>query len=129
MKDMLNEFRDFLFRGNIIELAVAVVIAIAFGGVIMAVVEGLITPIVSLVGIPDFSGWYVFVGNATFQVGRVLNALLNFVIVAGVIYFVVLKPMERILAMRKKEAAVAPPAPTEAQLLADILAELKKRPV
>lgn len=129
MKDMLNEFRDFLFRGNIIELAVAVVIAIAFGGVIMAVVEGLITPIVSLVGIHDFSGWYIFIGNATFQVGRVLNALLNFVIVAGVIYFVVLKPMERILAMRKKEAAIAPPAPTEAQLLADILAELKKRPV
>lgn len=125
---MVKEFKDFLFRGNIIELAVAVVIAGAFGAVINSLVADIITPIISLFGVPDFSTWVITVGNANFAVGNFLNAVIAFVIVAAAIFFIVVKPMNAMQARTKKpEAPAAPAGPTELDLLTEIRDELRKR--
>jgi large conductance mechanosensitive channel len=125
---MVKEFRDFLFRGNIIELAVAVVIAGAFGAVVNSLVADIITPIISLFGVPDFSTWVITVGNAEFRVGLFLNAVIAFVIVALAIFFIVVKPMNAMTArMKKPEEPAAPAGPTELELLAEIRDELRKR--
>jgi large conductance mechanosensitive channel len=124
---MFKELRDFLMRGNIVDLAVAVVIGVAFGAVITSLVENIITPLVSLIGVPDFSTWIIPIGNASFRVGAFLNSLISFVVIAAVIFFVVVKPMQRLAALRPS-APAAPAGPTEVQLLAEIRDELRKRP-
>jgi large conductance mechanosensitive channel len=124
---VVKEFRDFLFRGNIIELAVAVVIAGAFGAVIASLVADIITPVFSLFGIPDFSSWTITVGNAVFRVGNFLNALITFLVVALAIFFIVVKPMNAMMARMKKPEADQPAGPTEIELLAEIRDELRKR--
>lgn len=127
---MVKEFRDFLFRGNIIELAVAVVIAGAFGAVINSLVADIITPVISLFGVPDFSTWTITAGNAVFRVGVFLNTVIAFVIVALAIFFLVVKPMNAMQARRAAAAAPAdetPAGPTELELLAEIRDELRRR--
>ena len=125
---MFKEFKDFLLRGNIVDLAVAVVIGVAFGAVVTSLVENIITPLVSLVGVPDFKGWAPVIGSATFGVGAFLNSLISFVVIAVVIFFVVVKPMQRLTALTAKPAPAAPAGPTEIELLAEIRDELRKRP-
>lgn len=127
---MVKEFRDFLFRGNIIELAVAVVIAAAFGAVVAALVKDLITPIISLFGVPDFSTWTITVNGlnnstATFAIGDFINTLIAFVLVALAIFFIVVKPMNAMTARLKAPEAPAPAQPTELELLAEIRDELR----
>jgi large conductance mechanosensitive channel len=124
---VVKEFRDFLFRGNIIELAVAVVIAGAFGAVIASLVADIITPIFMLFGIPNFETWTITIGDAVFSVGRFLNALITFVVVALAIFLVVVKPMNAITARTKKAEEAAPAGPTEIELLTEIRDELRKR--
>jgi large conductance mechanosensitive channel len=122
---MVKDLRDFLFRGNIVELAVAVVIAGAFGAVITALVADLITPIISLFGVPDFSSWAITVNGlggstATFAIGHFINVLIAFVLVAVAIFFVVVKPMKAMEARRKAAEPTAPAGPTEVELLTEI---------
>ena len=95
--------------------------------VITSLVENIITPLVSLIGVPDFSTLSIDIGEATFRVGAFLNSLLSFVVIATVIFFVVVKPMQRLAALRASTPA-APAGPTEVQLLAEIRDELRKRP-
>jgi large conductance mechanosensitive channel len=100
-------FRTFLLRGNLVDLAVAVVIGVAFNAVVQALVNDLITPLISAIGgQPNFSKLAVHVGKATFSYGLFLNALISFVIIALVIYFLVVNPVSKVLARfdRKKEA-------------------------
>lgn len=123
---MVKEFRDFLFRGNIIDLAVAVVIGAAFGAIITSFVEDILTPLLGLVGVPDFSTWVIDVGDAQMRVGVFLNALISFVLIAAAIFFVVVKPMQRIMAMRASEEA-AEETPSEVELLTEIRDELRKQ--
>ena len=106
---MLRGFRDFVMRGNVIDLAVAVVIAGAFGAVITSFVGDILTPLLGLLGVPDFSTASFTVGDAEVRYGAFLNALIAFVLVAAAIYFVVVRPMER----AKGEAAVETKACTE----------------
>ena len=127
---MVKEFREFLFRGNIIELAVAVVIAAAFGALIAALVKDLITPILSLFGVPDFSTWTITVNGlnnstATFAIGDFINVLIAFVLVAIAIFFIVVKPMNAMTARMKKPEVDTPAGPTEVELLAEIRDALK----
>jgi large conductance mechanosensitive channel len=124
---MIKEFRDFLMRGNVVDLAVAVVIGIAFGAVVTALVDGIITPLVGIFGVDSMSSWSIQVGPATLQYGLFLSALLNFVIVAAVIFFLVVKPMNAAMKRLKKEEAAAPAGPTEIELLTQIRDELAKR--
>ena len=127
---MIEGFRKFLLRGNVIDLAVAVVIGAAFTGVVTAIVEGLVTPLIgALGGIPDFSAWTFTINNSQFQIGRVINAILNFVVVAAVIYFLVVQPMNALMERIKRQEEVDPPAPSvEEKLLTEIRDAIKERP-
>lgn len=125
---MIKEFREFLLRGNVVDLAVAVVIGAAFTQVVNALVEGVITPLVGIFGVDAMSTWSIQVGPATVNYGLFLTALINFVIVAAVIFFFVIKPMNAAMKRFKKEEAAAPAGPTEVELLAQIRDELAKRP-
>jgi large conductance mechanosensitive channel len=91
---MLKEFRQFLLRGNVVDLAVAVVIGAAFGAVINAMVKDLITPLIAAIfGKPNFSELTFTINNSVFLYGDFINAVVYFLIVATVIFFVVVKPM------------------------------------
>src|ERR1700712_3415695 len=91
---MLKEFRSFLMRGNIVDLAVAVVIGAAFGAVVTAFVADLLTPIVAAIfGKPDFSGLSFTINDSEFKYGAFLNALIAFLSVATAIFFFVVKPV------------------------------------
>ncbi len=100
-------FRDFITRGNLLELAVAVVIGTAFTAVVTAIVADLITPLIAAIGgQPNFSSLKFTVHHSTFLYGAFINALLTFLIIAAVVYFVIVAPMARIMARFKHEEAV-----------------------
>jgi large conductance mechanosensitive channel len=126
---MIREFRGFLFRGNIVDLAVAVVLGVAFGAIITSLVEDILTPLLGLVGVPDFSTWVIQMGDAEMRIGLFLNALISFVMIAAAIFLVVVKPMQRMDAMRAGKAGEVPAAPTEIELLTEIRDELRKSSV
>lgn len=119
---MIKEFRDFIFRGNIVDLAVAVVIGVAFGAIVTSLVTDIITPLLGIFGIPDFSTWVIQVGDAEMRIGAFLNTLISFVTIAAAIFFLVIKPMNRL--MPKKEEV--PAGPSEVDLLTEIRDELRK---
>ena len=100
---MLREFRDFILRGNVVDLAVAFVIGAAFAVVITSLVADVLTPLLGLVGVPDFSAASVQVGSAEVRYGRFLNAVITFLLIAAAIFFVVVKPMNALAARRKTE--------------------------
>lgn len=106
---MIKGFRDFILRGNVVDLAVAVVIGGAFGSVVTALVKDMITPLIGAFGgQPDFSSFSLTLNNSKFMVGDFLNALLSFIIIAGVIYFFVVMPMNHIMEKVKKGEKVDP---------------------
>jgi large conductance mechanosensitive channel len=108
---MLKGFKDFLMRGNVVDLAVAVVIGGAFGAVVAALVKDLLTPLIAaIVGKPDFSAISLTVNGSKFLIGDFINALVSFVLVAAAVYFFVVTPMN-MLAERRKRGEV-PPDPT-----------------
>jgi large conductance mechanosensitive channel len=120
---MLKEFRDFAIRGNIIDLAVAVVIGGAFGGVVTGLTEALIMPLISMIlGEDGVSGIAFTAGKTVFPVGKFLQALINFILIAFVL-FLIIKTMN---AMKKKEQAVPAATPEEITLLREIRDALKK---
>jgi large conductance mechanosensitive channel len=108
---MLKGFRQFLLRGNVIDLAVAVVIGGAFGAVVTALVKDLITPLIAaIVGKPDFSAISFAINGSQFPIGDFINALVSFLLIATAVYFFIVVPMNAFMArMRRGEA---PPDPT-----------------
>jgi len=99
-------FREFLTRGNLVELAVAVVIGLAFTAVVTAVVTDLITPLIAAIGgKPDFNSLTFTINHSTFRYGAFLNALISFLIIAAVVYFLVVKPMAALLARMDRNKA------------------------
>jgi len=107
---MIKEFRDFILRGSVVDLAVGVVIGAAFGAVITSLVVNVLTPLLGLVGVPDLSKLTVQAGAATLNYGLFLNALLTFLLVAVALFFFVVKPMNHMIA-RLKPATVAATKP------------------
>ncbi len=102
---MLKGFRDFILRGNVVDLAVAVVIGTAFGLVIMALVKDIITPIIAAIGgKPDFASLDFTVNGSTFRYGDFINAVIAFLLVAAAIYFVVVVPMQKFMERRARPA-------------------------
>ena len=100
---MLKGFKDFLFRGNVVDLAVAVVIGAAFGGVVTALVKDLLTPfIAALVGKPDFSALKFTINHSTFLYGAFINAVVSFILIAAAVYFAIVVPMNAMAARRAK---------------------------
>jgi large conductance mechanosensitive channel len=105
----MKGFRTFLLRGNVIDLAVAVVIGAAFGAVVAAFVKDLITPLLAAIGgKPDFSGLFFTINNSRFLYGDFINAVLAFVIIAAIIYYLVIVPMNTLIARSRKEPPADP---------------------
>ncbi len=107
---LVRGFKTFLLRGNVVDLAIAVVIGVAFAAVVTAFVKDLVTPLIAaLGGKPDFASLYFTVNNSKFLYGDFINAILSFLIIAAVIYFFVVTPYTAWLARSRKEP---PPDPT-----------------
>jgi large conductance mechanosensitive channel len=127
---MLDEFKKFLFRGNVVDLAVAVIIGAAFTAIVTAIVEGLITPLVGMIFSKDFSTMTFEINESTFNYGNVINAVIYFVSVAAVVFFFIVKPMQAVMARRARgeEPIEDTPAPSdEAVLLTEIRDLLAQR--
>ena len=119
---MIKEFREFLLRGNVVDLAVAVVIGAAFGAVVTSVVEDLFTPLIAaVVGEPDFSALTFTINGSVFRYGEFLNAVFTFVTIGAAIFFLVIKPINALLARRKAGLEPEPEAvPEDVVLLGEI---------
>ena len=128
---MIKGFKDFLMRGNVVDLAVAVVLGTAFGLVIKAFSDGVIGGIIGIFGgSPDFGDAGFTVNGSKVVIGSTITALINFVIVAAVIYFLVIVPMNALLERRRRGEEPAPAAPAEdILLLQEIRDLLRDRPM
>ncbi len=94
---MLNEFKKFILRGNVVDLAVAVVIGAAFGAIVTSLVKDLITPLLAAVGgKPDFSGLFFTLNSSKFMYGDFINAVIAFLILAAVIFFLIIHPLNKL---------------------------------
>ena len=126
VKRLGGEFKDFILRGNVVDLAVAVVIGAAFGAVVTALVKDLLTPLIAAVfGKPDFSALTFTIHKSKFFYGDFLNAVISFLSIAAAVFFFVVKPVNFVLERRKRAmAAGAEPEPAslsdEALLLTEI---------
>lgn len=106
---MFKGFRDFIMKGNVVDMAVGVVIGVAFGGVVTAMVKDLVTPIIGVFGgTPDFSGIFFTVNHSKFMVGDFINSLISFLIIAAVIYFAVVMPMNKMVEKMKSGKGIDP---------------------
>jgi len=117
----LKGFRTFLLRGNVVDLAVGVVIGIAFGVVITAFVKDLVTPLIAAIGgKPDFASLSFTINNSKFLYGDFINALLGFALIAAVIYYFVVLPINALVARSRKE----PPADPTTKKCTECLSEI-----
>lgn len=103
---MLKDFKGFVLRGNVVDLAVGVVIGAAFGALVTSFVENLLTPFISIPGTADFGDWVLEVGGSELRYGEFLNDLLAFVLVAAAVFFFVVRPVNALMARRKTERDV-----------------------
>jgi large conductance mechanosensitive channel len=111
MRGMIDGFKEFILRGNVLDLAVAVVIGAAFTGLVNAMVEDIITPIIAAFGgQPDFSGLTFTINNSVFRYGSFLNAVISFLIIAAVLYFLIVRPVNMLLARVAPKAEPPKPA-------------------
>ncbi|MGH2841767.1 MAG: large conductance mechanosensitive channel protein MscL [Solirubrobacteraceae bacterium] len=124
---MLKDFKEFILRGNLVDLAVAVVIGTAFGAVIAAFVKDLVTPLIAAIGgKPDFSELTFTINGSKFFYGDFFNALLAFLIVAAVIFFFVIKPVNLLMARRRVEPATDVPTRECPECLSEIPAPARR---
>ena len=123
----VGEFRQFLLRGNFVELAVAVVVGTAFNAVVQSLVKDLITPLIAAIGgEPDFASLSFTINGSEFNYGSFLNALISFLIVAVVVFFFVVKPLSGFLARFRAEPAVAHVTCECPECLSEIPVEAKR---
>jgi large conductance mechanosensitive channel len=127
---MFKEFKAFIMRGNVVDLAVAVVIGAAFGAVVTSFVENLLTPLIGIPGSSDFSTLDFTINDSRFRYGLFLNALISFIGIAAAVFFFVVKPLNMLAERRKRGESPEEdtPAPSdEALLLAEIRDLLRQR--
>jgi large conductance mechanosensitive channel len=119
---MLKGFREFVLRGNVVDMAVGVVIGAAFGAIVTAFVKDLLTPLIAaLVGKPDFSGYVFEVNGSKFLYGDFINAVISFLLIAAAVYYFVVLPVNALMArMHKNEPAAAPDKKQCPECLSDI---------
>ena len=117
---MLKGFKDFLLRGNIVELAVAVVIGTAFTALVTAFTTSFLEPLIGLIGGGGVEGGVATVNGQEFTWGFFINAVITFVITAAVLYFLVMVPMKRLIERRKRGDEPGPAEPTQVELLVEI---------
>jgi large conductance mechanosensitive channel len=117
---MIKGFKDFLLRGNVIDLAVAVVIGTAFAALVTSFTRSFLEPLIGLVGGGGVDGGIAIVNGQRFTWGPFINALITFVITAAVVYFVVVLPMKALLERRRRGEEPGPTLPTHVELLVEI---------
>ena len=118
---MLNGFKQFLLRGNVVDMAVGIVIGAAFGSVVTGFVKNLLTPLIAaIVRQPDFSALAFTINGSKFLYGEFINALLSFLIIAAAVYFFVVVPVNALIARSRKEAQADPTTRKCAECLSEI---------
>jgi large conductance mechanosensitive channel len=126
---MLKEFRAFILRGNVVDLAVAVVIGAAFGAVVTAFVADIVTPLIAAIGgKPDFAALSFTINGSTFRYGHLLNAIVSFLIIAAVIFFLVVRPLNMLAERRKHGVEPEPDAQPEDIILLTEIRDLLASP-
>ncbi|MFA5778208.1 MAG: large conductance mechanosensitive channel protein MscL [Candidatus Paceibacterota bacterium] len=124
---MLKDFKQFLLRGNVVDLAVGVVIGASFGTVVTALVSDLLTPFISaIIKIPDFNTLFFTINGSKFMYGHLLNVLISFVLVAGTIFFFIVKPMNILISKSHKEPPSDPTTKKCKECLSEIPIEAKR---
>jgi large conductance mechanosensitive channel len=122
---MVQEFKDFLFRGNIVELAVAFVMGLAFAAIVNSLVENLLMPVIAMIiGKPDFSDLTFTINDAVFRYGAFLTDLIQFVAIAAAVFFFVVKPIQAMLA-RARRTPVEEGMPDDERRHQELLAALR----
>jgi large conductance mechanosensitive channel len=103
----MKDFREFLLRGNLVDMAVGIVIGVAFAAVVAAFVAGLVTPLIAAIGgQPDFASLSFTINGSRFAYGAFLNALISFVVIAAVVFFLVIKPVNALMRRYRTETPV-----------------------
>jgi large conductance mechanosensitive channel len=126
---VLKEFKDFLFRGNIIELAVAFVMGLAFAAVVNSLVNNLVMPIIAaIIGKPDFRGLTFTIHRSVFHYGAFLTDVIQFVAIAAAVFFFIVKPVQMMLARRTQREAEAEAPSDEERRHQELLAALRAAP-
>lgn len=124
---MLKEFKQFLLRGNVVDLAVGVVVGASFGTIVSALVADLITPLIAAIAkVPDFSGLEFAINGSKFMYGHFINALISFFLVAGTIFFFVVKPMNLLVKGAHKGQPADPTNKKCPECLSEIPLEAKR---
>jgi large conductance mechanosensitive channel len=125
---MLDGFKKFILRGNVVDMAVGVVVGAAFGGVVTALTKDLLTPLIAaVVGKPDFSAIHFTINKSTFQVGEFINACVSFLLISAAIYFFVVTPVNALVArMRRGEVAPDPTTKKCAECLSEIPVDARR---
>ena len=124
---MIKEFKQFLLRGNVVDLAVGVVIGAAFGTVVQALVKDLLTPLLAaIVKVHDFSGLTFTINDSVFMYGDFINATISFLLVATAVFFFVVKPMNLLIARSRKEPPADPTTKKCSECMAEIPLQAKR---
>jgi len=111
---MLKEFKKFIMKGNVVDLAVGVVIGVAFGAMINSLVANLLTPLITAIaGQPDFSALNFTINNSKFMYGSFINAVVSFISIAAVVFFLVVKPINKLQSMANRNLAKDDPKSKE----------------
>lgn len=118
---MFDEFKRFIFKGNVVDLSTGVIIGTAFSGIVKAFTDGIVNPLINLMTGSDKPEVEWMVG--ALNLGVVISAAINFLIVAAIVFFLIVKPMNKVLAIMKAQEAAAPPAPPAADVV--LLAEIR----
>lgn len=109
MSNLLTEFKEFLLRGNVVALAVAVIIGTAFTEIVNKISEAIVMPLIAaLGGQPDFSEIGFTINNSYFSIGLLMNAIINFIIIAAIVFFVIVRPMNALMERSKTEEPIDP---------------------
>lgn len=123
----MKEFKQFLLRGNVVDLAVGVVIGAAFGTIVTALVTDLLTPLIAAIAkVPDFGGLQFTINGSQFMYGHFINALVSFILVASAVFFFVVKPMNMLIARSRKEPPADPTTKKCKECLSEIPLDAKR---
>ena len=124
---MLKGFRQFILRGNVVDLAVGVVIGAAFGGIVTSLVADIITPLIGAIAkVPNLSDWTFTLNDSKFTIGNFANHLISFLLISTAIYFFVVLPMNALLARARKEPAQDPTTKKCPECLSEINIQAKR---
>jgi large conductance mechanosensitive channel len=124
---ILKEFKSFLLRGNVVDLAVGVVVGAAFGTMVTALVKGLLTPLIAAIArVPDFSGLAFTINNSRFAYGDLINAIISFLLVAVAIFFFVVKPINILISRARREPPADPTTKKCPECLSEIPIQAKR---